>query len=207
MTQTGPVGCLPASGGACERAGTGGQYVHCSHVTVSLPSISIKGAAVPRQLVIRIRVYRAFTPFAQSIERHVLEGKSGYHRHSLVFALLAVIEVILGHPDVYEPVYKPEPLPYYFNYDVHDDYKGAHFGQNEKSDGKAVYGSYTVALPDGRKQLVEYTADHYKGFVAKVEYTADHYKGFVAKVSYYGKAKHPKYYGPPITFKPSYGYH
>lgn len=110
-----------------------------------------------------------------------------------MFALLAVIEVILGHPDVYEPVYKPvnkcpvwstdnlrnslvafteepifrnkncysnhfqlhqEPLPYYFNYDVHDDYKGAHFGQNEKSDGKAVYGSYTVALPDGRKQLV-----------------------------------------------------
>ncbi|XP_042886910.1 larval cuticle protein A3A-like isoform X2 [Penaeus japonicus] len=111
----------------------------------------------------------------------------------LVFALLSVAGIILGHPDVYEPVYKPEPLPYYFNYDVHDDYKGTHFDRNEKSDGKALYGSYTVALPDGRKQHVEYKADHYKGFVAKV--------------SYYGKAKHPKYYGPAITFKHKGDYH
>ncbi|ROT83445.1 cuticle protein 8 [Penaeus vannamei] len=111
-----------------------------------------------------------------------------------LITLLAVVVAVVSYPDVYEPVYKPEPLPYYFNYDVHDDYKGAHYGRNEKSDGKAVYGSYTVALPDGRKQLVEYTADHYKGFVAKV--------------SYYGKAKHPKYYGPAITFKhKGDGYH
>ncbi|KAG7161678.1 Pro-resilin-like 123 [Homarus americanus] len=118
-----------------------------------------------------------------------------------VLVVLVVVGVTLADPDVYEPVYKPEPLPYYFNYNVYDDYKGTNYGQQEKSDGKAVYGSYTVDLPDGRKQRVDYTADHYKGYVAKVDYTADHYKGYVAKVSYYGKAQHPKHYGPAITFK------
>ncbi|KAK3862797.1 hypothetical protein Pcinc_031368 [Petrolisthes cinctipes] len=90
--------------------------------------------------------------------------------------------------------YHHEPLPYYYDYGVYDDYKGTNFKQHEKSDGKAVYGSYTVDLPDGRKQHVDYTADHYKGYVAKV--------------SYYGKAKHPKYYGHPVTFfHKGYGHH
>ncbi|KAK4301763.1 hypothetical protein Pmani_026115 [Petrolisthes manimaculis] len=41
-----------------------------------------------------------------------------------------------------------------------------------------------------------------------VDYTADHYKGYVAKVSYYGKAKHPKHYGHPATFfHKGYGHH
>ncbi|KAG7161677.1 cuticle protein 8-like [Homarus americanus] len=109
-------------------------------------------------------------------------------------AVLVVVVGALAHPDGYEPAYPSEPLPYHFNYAVHDDYKGTHFGQNEKSDGDAVYGSYTVALPDGRKQTVDYTADHYKGFVAKV--------------SYDGQAKHPKHYGPAVTFKQNGGgYH
>ncbi|XP_068242820.1 adult-specific cuticular protein ACP-20-like [Palaemon carinicauda] len=73
-----------------------------------------------------------------------------------------------------------EPLPYYYGYHVDGDYKGPHFGQHEKSDGKGVYGSYTVALPDGRKQHVKYTADHYNGYVAHVSYS--------------GKAQHPAYY-------------
>ncbi|XP_042234953.1 larval cuticle protein A3A-like isoform X3 [Homarus americanus] len=110
--------------------------------------------------------------------------------HKVVVTLLVVSAAVI-YADVYEPVYKPEPLPYYFNYNVYDDYKGANYGQQEKSDGKAVYGSYTVDLPDGRKQ--------------RVDYTADHYKGYVAKVSYYGKAQHPKYYGPAVTFFNQYG--
>ncbi|KAK7077488.1 hypothetical protein SK128_007849, partial [Halocaridina rubra] len=107
--------------------------------------------------------------------------------------VLLVATAVMAKPDIKEPVYYPEPLPYYFKYHVDDDYKKAHYGRHEKSDGKALYGSYTVDLPDGRKQ--------------KVEYHADHYKGYVAKVSYYGKAKHPQYYGKAITFKAPKGYH
>ncbi|XP_027239290.1 cuticle protein 8 [Penaeus vannamei] len=116
-----------------------------------------------------------------------------FSKVALFVAVSVFAGVAMAFPDVYEPVYYPEPLPYYFNYDVHDDYKGAHYSRNEKSDGKALYGSYTVALPDGRKQTVDYTADHYKGFVAKVSYS--------------GKAQHPKFYGPAITFKQNGGYH
>ncbi|XP_042234955.1 cuticle protein 21-like isoform X1 [Homarus americanus] len=108
-----------------------------------------------------------------------------------VCLVLVVAGVALAEPDGYGPVYQSEPLPYYYDYNVYDGYKGTNFGQHEKSDGKAVYGSYTVDLPDGRKQTVDYTADHYKGYVAKV--------------SYYGKAQHPKQYGPAITFFNQYG--
>ncbi|XP_063605558.1 larval cuticle protein A2B-like [Penaeus indicus] len=126
-------------------------------------------------------------PTPVSIKNSKASYMNLYPQTEKIVLVFLVAALASGYPDVYEPVYYPEPLPYYFNYDVHDDYKGTHFDRNEKSDGKALYGSYTVALPDGRKQHVEYTADHYKGYVAKV--------------SYYGKAKHPKYYGPAITFK------
>ncbi|XP_045602756.1 pupal cuticle protein Edg-84A [Procambarus clarkii] len=107
---------------------------------------------------------------------------------------VAVVGVTMAYPGGYDPVYPSEPLPYQFDYAVHDDYKGTNFGQKEKSDGKNVHGSYTVDLPDGRRQTVDYTADHYKGFVAKV--------------SYEGQAKHPAQYGPPITFQHGgEGYH
>merc|ERR1712021_47413 len=53
-------------------------------------------------------------------------------------------------------VYDESPKPYAFQYGV--------------ADGKAVTGSYQVALPDGRIQTVTYTADHYNGFVADVSY-------------------------------------
>ncbi|XP_069195569.1 cuticle protein 7-like isoform X3 [Procambarus clarkii] len=104
-----------------------------------------------------------------------------------VCLVLVVAAVAMADPGDYGgPVYASEPLPYYYDYNVHDGYKGTNFGQHEKSDGKNVYGSYTVDLPDGRKQ--------------RVDYTADHYRGYVAKVSYYGKAQHPKHYGPAVTF-------
>ena len=57
-----------------------------------------------------------------------------------------------GHP---EPKgYKEEPVPahYAFEYGVQDEYSGTNFNQNEKRDGYATSGSYTVQLPDGRTQ-------------------------------------------------------
>merc|ERR1719486_1432232 len=73
-------------------------------------------------------------------------------------------------PAYHEPAYKEEPKPYAFQYGVADDYSGAKFSAQEAADGKAVTGSYQVALPDGRVQTVTYTADHYNGYVADVKY-------------------------------------
>lgn len=47
-----------------------------------------------------------------------------------------------------------EPIPYNFAYGVNDEYAGTDFSQTEESDGNTVKGSYTVLLPDGRKQTV-----------------------------------------------------
>ncbi|XP_069990365.1 cuticle protein 18.6-like [Penaeus vannamei] len=108
--------------------------------------------------------------------------------------LLVVLAFTQAFPDGYGPVYASGPIPYGFNYAVNDAYKGTNFGQSEKSDGNSVWGSYTVALPDGRKQIVDYTADHGRGFVAKVSFS--------------GKAQHPKVSGPAVVFPQNGGgYH
>ena len=101
------------------------------------------------------------------------------------FAALVAVAVAApaGPPAPYHapaPVYAPAPhpakyvdeapKPYAFQYGVADDYSGAKFNAQETADGKAVTGSYQVALPDGRIQTVTYTADHYNGYVADVKY-------------------------------------
>merc|ERR1711936_172473 len=59
------------------------------------------------------------------------------------------------HPAPHKaPVYDESPKPYAFQYGVADDYSGAKFNAQETADGKAVSGSYQVALPDGRIQTV-----------------------------------------------------
>ncbi|XP_050689239.1 adult-specific cuticular protein ACP-22-like isoform X1 [Eriocheir sinensis] len=108
----------------------------------------------------------------------------------VVMLVMALVVVTRADPEPepepgYQASYPSKIHPYHYNYHVSDHY-GANFGQHEKGDGKSVYGSYHVDLPDGRRQ--------------RVDYTADHYGGYVAKVSYYGKAHHPKHYGPPVTF-------
>ena len=54
--------------------------------------------------------------------------------------------------------------------------------QHENSDGGAVTGSYRVALPDGRTQIVDYHADNtgYGGYVADVKYEGVAHPGPVA---------------------------
>ena len=102
-------------------------------------------------------------------------------------ALVAVAVALPAGPPAYgppPPAYAPAPYhpaphakhpdeapkPYAFQYGVADDYSGAKFNAQETADGKAVTGSYQVALPDGRIQTVTYTADHYNGYVADVKY-------------------------------------
>ena len=62
-----------------------------------------------------------------------------------------------------------EPPAYTYQYGVNDDYSGANFQQTESRDGYATSGSYTVALPDGRVQTVNY-ADNGDGIVQDVTY-------------------------------------
>ena len=64
-----------------------------------------------------------------------------------------------------------EVSPYSYTYAVADDYSGAAFNQAESNDGTGVVqGSYSVNLPDGRVQHVNYHANDYDGYVADVTY-------------------------------------
>ncbi|KAL1124444.1 hypothetical protein AAG570_001070 [Ranatra chinensis] len=71
---------------------------------------------------------------------------------------------------------RSEPQPYEFGYAVKDHHTGTDFGQQEASDGHNVKGQYRVLLPDGRLQIVTYTADWKTGFHADVKYEGEaHY--------------------------------
>merc|ERR1712055_567533 len=64
-----------------------------------------------------------------------------------------------------------EPSPYSFQYGVSDEYSGAQFGQEETEDGGGNrQGSYSVNLPDGRIQHVNYHTNDLDGYVAEVIY-------------------------------------
>merc|ERR1712106_308509 len=75
-----------------------------------------------------------------------------------------------------------EPSPYSYTYAVADDYSGAAFNQAESNDGTGVVeGSYSVNLPDGRTQHVNYHANDYDGYVADVTYDGEpHYAAAAA---------------------------
>merc|ERR1712123_524864 len=80
--------------------------------------------------------------------------------------------------------YPDEPSPYTYTYGVADGYSTATFNAAETGDGAGnAEGSYTVALPDGRIQHVNYKADGYEGYVAEVTYegTAAYPEAVVAK--------------------------
>ena len=79
---------------------------------------------------------------------------------------------------------------------MNDDPSYNHFGHKEASDGKIVTGRYFVLLPDGRKQIVTYTADA-NGYVPTVVYEGD------AKYDYKPDYK-PSYPAPPAYPKPTY---
>ncbi len=82
------------------------------------------------------------------------------------------------------PVYEEARRPHDFAYEVKDDASYVNMGQKESSDGKGVSGSYHVALPDGRMQVVNYKDDGY-GLVADV--SAPEGSGYVAKSAYPAK--------------------
>ncbi|XP_069974148.1 cuticle protein 8-like [Penaeus vannamei] len=104
-----------------------------------------------------------------------------------VIACLAVVAIAdkAPHPPPPAP-YHPPPAPYHpppvppkyaYNYGISDDY-GVNLGHSESRDGYKTEGSYTVDLPDGRKQTVKYV---------------DNGDGLVAEVSYEGEAQYPEH--------------
>ena len=81
-----------------------------------------------------------------------------------------------------------EPAVYAYNYAV-DDYNGVKINAGEQRDGYATSGSYSVVLPDGRLQTVNYQV-------------ADAYSGYVADVVYTGEAVYPAYSKPAYAPAP-----
>ena len=65
------------------------------------------------------------------------------------------------HP-VVEAAYPDEPPVYTYTYAVKDDYSFSNFNAHEQRDGYNTAGGYEVALPDGRTQIVTYTATKVK---------------------------------------------
>merc|ERR1739848_980905 len=85
---------------------------------------------------------------------------------------------------------KLPPRPFAYQYGVKDDYTGTTFDKAETQDNYGnVKGEYKVQLPDGRIQIVTYTADHENGFIADVKYDG---------IPQYPPTK-AKGYGPPPT--------
>lgn len=64
------------------------------------------------------------------------------------------------------------PPKYEYTYDVSDDYRKVKFDKTESRDGYKTAGSYSVNLPDGRKQIVTY-ADNGDGLLAEVKYEGE----------------------------------
>ncbi|XP_071528361.1 uncharacterized protein [Panulirus ornatus] len=94
-------------------------------------------------------------------------------------------------PHYSEPQYPEVPPKYTYRYGVADDYSGANYIASESRDGYKTEGSYTVDLPDGRKQTVTYV---------------DNGDGLEAVVTYEGEAQYPdhkpSYPAPPAPYAP-----
>ncbi|XP_046400460.1 pro-resilin-like [Ischnura elegans] len=66
------------------------------------------------------------------------------------------------------------PQPYEYSYAVKDAYTGNDYSHSESGDGSgSVRGEYRVLLPDGRTQIVTYTATDQTGFNAQVTYQGE----------------------------------
>merc|ERR1712066_785380 len=106
-------------------------------------------------------------PVAHAIARPVV------HAAPVVAHAAPVVHHAVAHPVAHAvaEVYPDEVSPYRYQYAVADDYSGSNFQAAETDDGTAARtGSYSVALPDGRTQHVEYTANDIEGYVATVTY-------------------------------------
>lgn len=59
-------------------------------------------------------------------------------------------------------------MPFDFSYAVNEQEYGNEYSHNAISDGDVTKGEYRIQLPDGRVQIVKYTADWSSGYHAQV---------------------------------------
>merc|ERR1711963_846099 len=98
----------------------------------------------------------------------VVHAAPAYHAPVVHAAPAYHAPIVKGYA---EPPYPDVPSPYTYPYAVADDYSNSNFNAAETGDGNGnAEGSYSVALPDGRIQHVNYKADGYEGYVADVTY-------------------------------------
>ncbi|KAL5289181.1 hypothetical protein ACFFRR_009394 [Megaselia abdita] len=73
-----------------------------------------------------------------------------------------------GPNDVHEP-----GMPFDFQYAVNDQPSSNDFSHKANSNGDITTGEYRVQMPDGRTQVVKYTADWKTGYHADVSYEGE----------------------------------
>merc|ERR1711910_57394 len=124
-----------------------------------------------------------------------------------VLVAAAMVACATAAPAAPAPYHAPAPAPYHepiaapvynFQYGVSDSYSGAAFSHSEDRNNYDTKGEYRVNLPDGRVQIVTYSAGP---------------DGYVADVKYEGEAAYPKYEPKahpapaPVYHKPAPVYH
>ena len=108
------------------------------------------------------------------------------------------------------PSYHASYHPYSYTYAVADDYSKATFSQKESNDGTGlVQGTYSVNLPDGRIQTVNYHANDIDGYVAEVTYSGEAvYPDTPASHPVSHAVVKPTYHAPaPAYHAPAPAYH
>merc|ERR1711931_298621 len=134
--------------------------------------------------------------------RFFLHGQN--HRMHIVmaskvlFATLVAVSSAASPPAPYAPqeAYPDLPPVYNYQYGVNDpDYSGAVFSQQENRADYDTNGEYRVNLPDGRVQIVTYSAGP-EGYVADVKYEGE---AVYAEVKPYQPAPPPPYKPAPVV--------
>ncbi|XP_068210418.1 cuticle protein 8-like [Palaemon carinicauda] len=96
-----------------------------------------------------------------------------------------------------------EPAKYDFEFAVEDGYSGANFNHQEEREEDNTQGSYSVLLPDGRRQTVKYHVDGDSGYVAEITYEgeAQYYEPEESEES---SEAEPTYEAPEPKHRPTY---
>ncbi|XP_045107125.1 cuticle protein 19.8-like [Portunus trituberculatus] len=97
--------------------------------------------------------------------------------HQVSAVVVAVVMVMVAapassFPQGYQSNEPSSPAQYSYNYGVNDEF-GNNFGHGENRQGDNTDGSYSVVLPDGRTQTVEYSVSGDSGFLANVQYAGN----------------------------------
>merc|ERR1712210_387349 len=107
---------------------------------------------------------------------HGVVGHGLAHHGVVGHGLAHPVAHAVAHPVAHAvaEVYPDEVSPYTYQYAVADDYSNSNFNAAETDDGTGKReGSYSVALPDGRIQHVNYHVNDYDGYVAEVTYEGE----------------------------------